>query len=117
MGSPTSPPQYRDQVRVLAVAAEKRSPVLPDAPTFKELGYDLVEGAYRGVSAPPGTPNEIVKALADAFDKVNRNPEFVKKMQEMAFDLEFMGPEEYQKFVADRQVYYAKLLKDVGAIK
>ena len=109
--------QYRDQMRVLAVAAEKRSPALPDAPTFKELGYDLVEGAYRGVSAPPGTPDEIVKALADAFDKVNRNPEFVKKMHEMAFDLEFMGPEEYHKFVADRQAYYAKLLKDMGVIK
>ncbi|MCR4402865.1 MAG: tripartite tricarboxylate transporter substrate binding protein [Firmicutes bacterium] len=109
--------QYKDQMRVLAVAAEKRSAVLPDAPTFRELGYDIVEGAYRGVSVPPNTPDDIVKILADAFDKVNRNTDFQKKMQEMAFDLEFMGPEEYEKFVQSRRPYYEKLLKDLGVLK
>ena len=105
--------QQLDKFRILAVAAPKRSAVFPDAPTFRELGYDIVEGAYRGVSVPPNTPDDIVRILADAFDKVNRNSEFAKKMAELAFDLEFMGPEEYTKFIQTRKAYYVDLLKDM----
>ena len=105
--------QQLDKFRILAVAAPKRSAVFPDAPTFQELGYDIVEGAYRGVSVPPNTPENIVKIVADAFEKVNKNPEFAKKMAELAFDLEFMGPAEYTKFIQTRKAYYTDLLKDM----
>jgi len=105
--------QQLDKFRILAVAAPKRSAVFPDAPTFRELGYDIVEGAYRGVSVPPNTPENVVKIIADAFEKVNRNPEFAKKMAELAFDLEFMGPAEYTKFIHTRKAYYMDLLKDM----
>ncbi len=44
--------QLGDQVRCLAVAMEKRHPKLPNCPTFKEQGFDLVGGAYRGVAVP-----------------------------------------------------------------
>jgi tripartite-type tricarboxylate transporter receptor subunit TctC len=63
--------QMSDEVRVLAVAAEERVPSMPDAPTFRELGYDIVGGAYRGVAAPAGTPPEIVEQLAEVFGEVN----------------------------------------------
>ncbi len=109
----TTAAQQLDKFRILAVAAPKRSAVFPGAPTFRELGYDIVEGAYRGVSVPPNTPDNIVKTLADAFEKVNRNPEFAKKMAELAFDLEFMGPAEYTKFIQTRKAYYIDLLKDM----
>ena len=42
----------RGKVRALAVAMEKRHPLLPDVPTFKELGVDWVDGAFRGVGVP-----------------------------------------------------------------
>ena len=77
--------QHKDRFRALAIASEVRMEVLPDVPTFKELGYDVVEGAYRGVAAPPGTPDEIVKILADAFEKVMKDPEVKKKMDANAF--------------------------------
>jgi tripartite-type tricarboxylate transporter receptor subunit TctC len=48
-------------MRTLAVATDERLDVLPDVPTFKELGYDIVGGAYRGVAVPKGTPPEVVK--------------------------------------------------------
>ncbi|MEO1143626.1 MAG: tripartite tricarboxylate transporter substrate binding protein, partial [Pseudomonadota bacterium] len=41
-----------DAVRMLAVAMEVRHPLFPDVPTFKELGYDMVGGAYRGIALP-----------------------------------------------------------------
>jgi tripartite-type tricarboxylate transporter receptor subunit TctC len=63
--------QMGDDVRVLAVAAEERLDVLPDTPTFRELGYDIVGGTYRGVAAPKGTPAERVEMLADLFTEMN----------------------------------------------
>src|SRR6056297_2089491 len=67
------------QMRILAVMAEERYPDLPDTPTFKELGYNVVSGSSRGLSCVPGTPDEIVQILADAAKKAAANPEFVEK--------------------------------------
>lgn len=71
--------QMPEQVRVLAVAAEERVSTLPDVPTFRELGYDIVGGAYRGVAAPKGTPPEIVARLAEVFAETN---ELIRERQE-----------------------------------
>ncbi|CAN5651811.1 tripartite tricarboxylate transporter substrate binding protein [soil metagenome] len=80
MTNSTAGVELGDEVRILAVAAEERVPALPDAPTFRELGYDIVGGAYRGVAAPTGTPPEIIEALADAFGRVN---EIIGEQQEL----------------------------------
>lgn len=115
IGHPTHAVELKDQVRVLAVASEERSKALPDVPTFKELGYDgVIEGSFRGVAAPPGTPKEIVHKLATAFKKANDDPEFRKKMTEMGFDLLWRGPEEYTQWIQKRTTYYQNLLRDFG---
>jgi len=115
VGHPTHAVTLGDQVRVLAIASLERSKVLPDVPTFKELGYgDIVEGSFRGVAAPPGTPKEIVERLASAFKKINLNPEFRKKMTSLGFDLLWWGPEEYKAKIKQRQEFYKKLLADFG---
>jgi tripartite-type tricarboxylate transporter receptor subunit TctC len=109
--------QYKGKFRALAVADDKRLDVLPDVPTFKELGYDIVEGAYRGVAAPPGTPDEVVKVLADAFDKVMKDPEVRKKMDANAFKTEFLGPEASLALVKKKMVEYEEIMKELGRIK
>ncbi|MCL1629759.1 tripartite tricarboxylate transporter substrate binding protein [Roseibaca sp. V10] len=63
--------QMVDDVRTLAVASEERLDVLPDTPTFRELGYDIVGGTYRGVAAPKGTPADRVEMLANLFTEMN----------------------------------------------
>jgi tripartite-type tricarboxylate transporter receptor subunit TctC len=109
--------QYKGKFRALAIASEERMEVLPDVPTFKEQGYDVVEGAYRGVAAPPGTPDEIVKVLADAFEKVMKDPEVKKKMDQNAFKTEFLGPEASLALVKKKMVEYEQIMKDLGRIK
>lgn len=106
--------QYGDQIRVLAVASDKRVASLPDVPTFKELGYNLVEGAYRGAAVPVNTPDSVKKVLAVAFDKINHDPAFVKKMEAAGFKLEFYGPEESEQLVADKVKIYTPLVKELG---
>jgi tripartite-type tricarboxylate transporter receptor subunit TctC len=109
--------QYAGKFRALAIASEERMDVLADVPTFKELGYNIVEGAYRGVAAPPGTPDDVVKVLAEAFDKVMKDPEVKKKMDQNGFKTEFMGPEASLDLVKKKMVEYEVIMKELGRIK
>ena len=109
--------QYKDKFRPLAIMSEERMAILPDVPTFKELGFDIVEGAYRGVAAPPGTPDDRVKYLADTFDKVMKDPEVVKKMDENGFKIEAMGPEAATTFVKKKIEEYKVILTEMGLIR
>ena len=102
--------QLGDQVRAIAVATEERMPGLPDVPTFAEQGYELVDGAYRGVSVPKETPDEIVEKLADAIEQVNQDPELIKAFEEQAFVLENYGPEEAAELTEERTAVYEDLL-------
>jgi tripartite-type tricarboxylate transporter receptor subunit TctC len=64
-------PQIRGgKVRPLAVTATHRSALLPDVPTFQELGIDLQASAWWGLYAPAGTPAPIVAKLNASLDKV-----------------------------------------------
>ena len=102
--------QLGDQVRAIAVATEERMPGLPDVPTFTEQGHELVDGAYRGISVPKETPDDIVQKLADAFKTVNEDPELVKAFEEQAFVLENYGPEEAAALTEERTAVYEDLL-------
>jgi tripartite-type tricarboxylate transporter receptor subunit TctC len=109
--------QYAGKFRALAIASDTRMDALSDVPTFKEQGYDVVEGAYRGVAAPPGTPDDVVKILADAFEKVHKDPEVKKKMDQNGFKTESMGPEASLALVKKKMVEYEVIMKELGRIK
>jgi tripartite-type tricarboxylate transporter receptor subunit TctC len=104
---------HKERMRVLAVAAEERMPALADVPTFKELGYDYVEGAFRGACVPPGTPENIISTLASAFYEVNNNPEFKKRMENMGFYVLDYGPEDSSKLIDEKIVAYKALASDL----
>ena len=74
-----------EKTRLLAVATEKRHPRFPNVPTFKEMGIDLVSGAYRGIAVPKSTPEAVRKKLADMIGKINSDPAFIKKMEDGGF--------------------------------
>lgn len=109
--------QLGDQTRCLAVAMESRHAKLPDCPTFKELGFDLVGGAYRGVAVPKSTPADVKKALAADLAKVNKDPDFVKKMEDNGFALINIGPDEMAAFDAQMKQRYSTLAKEMGIVK
>ena len=95
--------QLGDQVRCLGVAMEQRHPKLPDCPTFKEQGFDLVGGAYRGVAVPKSTPADVQAKLADILAKINADPAFIKQMEEGGFAMLNIGPDKMKSFRADMQ--------------
>ena len=109
--------QLGAKVRCLAVAMEQRHPKLPDCPTFKEQGFDLVGGAYRGVAVPKSTPAPVQARLAELLAKVNADPEFVRKMEEGGFALMNVGPAEMPAFMAQIKGRYEALAKEMGIVR
>jgi tripartite-type tricarboxylate transporter receptor subunit TctC len=109
--------QLGKQVRCLAVAMEKRHPALPDCPTFKEQGFDLVSGAYRGIAVPNSTPKERQKEVSDLIGKINKDPAFIKSMEEKGFAMVDVGLEEMPKFMAERQKEYEAIAREMGITK
>lgn len=106
-----------DALRVLAVASEERVPSMPDVPTFKELGYDMVGGAYRGIAVPNSTPEDIRQQLSDALGEVNSDPDFVQKMEDAGFVLIDVPYDEMESFMAERREQYQAVAEQMGIAK
>jgi tripartite-type tricarboxylate transporter receptor subunit TctC len=73
------------KVKALAVSAAKRSPVLPDVPTFAEVGWGDYPGqGWWGLAAPKGTPPEIIAKLSSVFEKQFSDPKFMTFLDKQA---------------------------------
>jgi tripartite-type tricarboxylate transporter receptor subunit TctC len=106
--------QLGDQVRCLGVAMEARHPKLPSCPTFKEQGYNLVGGAYRGVAVPKSTPADIQAKLAGILARINADPDFIQKMEEGGFAMLNVGPDKMAAFQGEIKARYEALAKEMG---
>lgn len=102
--------EMADSVKVLAVASEERVKALPDAPTFKEQGYDIVGGAYRGVAVPKGTPDEVVETLEEAFAEANRR--IAEKQEPLGFVMEYITDDEIGEVITMLRDAYGPILED-----
>jgi tripartite-type tricarboxylate transporter receptor subunit TctC len=98
----------KDKVRPLAVAMDHRHPLMPDVPTFKELGVDWVDGAYRGIGVPKSTPPEARKRLSDLWRALNNDPEMKELAAKSGFELINVGVEEMDGFMATKTKLYTE---------
>jgi len=110
----TSAMNQGDALRMLAVASEKRMPAFPDVPTFKELGFNIVGGAYRGVAVPASTPEDIRKRISDIVAEINADPDFIKKMEDGGFVLTDITYDKMPDFIARMKAEYAEGAKALG---
>jgi tripartite-type tricarboxylate transporter receptor subunit TctC len=109
--------KHSEQARLLAVAMEARHPKFPDVPTFKELGFDLVSGAYRGIAVPKSTPEAVRVKLSEMIGEINADPEFRKRMENdgMALlDVDYVG---MNAFMEEMKVVYGKAAREAGIVK
>ena len=98
----------KGRVRPLAVAMDKRHPLMPDVPTFKELGVDWVDGAYRGIGVPKSTPPEARKRMSDLWRALNNDAEMKELAAKSGFELVNVGVEEMDAFMADKVKLYTE---------
>ena len=106
-----------DAVRMLAVAMEERHPLFPDVPTFKELGYDMTGGAYRGIALPNTADAATTKLWSDMIGEINNDPAFRQQMLDGGFALLDVDADGMADFMEARVEEYLNDAREAGLIK
>jgi tripartite-type tricarboxylate transporter receptor subunit TctC len=104
------------KLRPIAISSAKRSPLLPDVPTFAEAGLPGVESyAWYGFFARAGTPKDVIGKLNATAMKVLKGADFQNVYRETGG--EFVGdtPENFARFIAAEGTKWSKVVKDSGA--
>ena len=104
----------KGRVRALAIAMDKRHPLLPDVPTFKELGIDWVDGAYRGIGVPKGTPPDVRKRVSDLWAALNADPEMKALADKSGFELINVGVDQMDGFMKEKIKVYTEGAANLG---
>ena len=106
-------PQYRaKQVKALGISSDKRYPSVPEIPTFKEQGIDLVTTEWYGLLAPAGTPPEIVNKLNAEVRKILSQPGLGERLT--AIELVSSTPDELDKFIRSEMIRWTPLVHQLG---
>jgi tripartite-type tricarboxylate transporter receptor subunit TctC len=105
------------QLKAFGIAAEKRSDQLPDLPTLKEQGLDLVYSLKRGIVVPKGTPSDKIDYWAAAFKKASEDPELLKQMQAKGTGVDWVGPADYAKWFEKTYKDHEKVAIKIGMFK
>ena len=98
----------------LAIASPERNPQLPDVPTFREQGYDIVIENWVGLSGPAGMDPETTKTIHDTVLAVFANPEVQTRLTELGITHTAMSTEEYTALVAELIDVWAPLIEAAG---
>jgi tripartite-type tricarboxylate transporter receptor subunit TctC len=107
----------KGKMRALAVAMDKRHPLLPDTPTFRELGVNWVDGAFRGIGMPKSAPAEVRKRMSDLWAALNNDPEMKELAAKSGFELVNVGVEQMDVFMKERIRVYTGVAKQMGLAK
>lgn len=101
------PYRANGKIKVLATTGARRSPFMPDVPTFAELGFQgMVLNEQFGVFAPAKTPESSVSKLSAAILVAVKQPEFIRRVGELGYTTLPMSPQEFSaKLQADRSAW------------
>jgi len=103
------------KIKGMAVAAKKRSAMVPDLPTFAEAGLPGFEtGNWIGISAPAGTPPAIVEKLNKAIAEVVKMPEVQQALAKRGATSDDMTSAEFAKYIDDETETWGKVIKAKG---
>lgn len=103
------------QVRPLAIAANKRSSLLPDVPTMAEAGMaDFNTPLWFGVLAPAGTPRPVIEKLGAAARQAMHAPQAVDALYKQGFEPEDLGPDEFAAFIRSETDRWSKVAQGAG---
>lgn len=104
------------KVKPIAISSAKRSPLLPDVPTFAEAGLPQIESyAWYGLFAPANTPKDVIAKINAEAVKVMKEPGFAKIRADTGSDFVGDTPENFAKFVHAEAARWSKVVKDSGA--
>ncbi len=117
--SPLVPQVQQGQLRVLALTGRQRSPILPDVPTFKELGIDMTMTQWYGLAAPAGTPPAVIKVLSEHLSRALADPTVQNTIRKDAAMERDLPTDQFRQYIIEDIANYRKaatpdLLKQIG---
>jgi tripartite-type tricarboxylate transporter receptor subunit TctC len=105
------------QLKFLAIATEKRSAEMPNVPTLKELGVNVVYDVSRGVMVPKGTPADVQAKLESACLAAVKEPAFEDAMKKQATEVRTLGRKAYAEWLKTNDELNKNVTKDLGLFK
>ena len=105
------------KMRALAAWSDKRLALMPDVPTFKELGYDAEFYIWAGVFAPAATPQPVLLRLREAVRTAVNDPDFKAAMDKVATPISYLDAPEFQKFWDTDAKRLAIALEKIGKVE
>src|SRR5215813_3839783 len=110
------PSKKAGTVRVLAVTGAKRSPFLPDVPTMREQGHDVVVETWLGAFVPARTPAEAVGALSEAIGAAARSPEMTESLARFGNEPTFQPPDIFAATIRADTARWAAVVRASGFV-
>src|SRR5262245_5418940 len=109
----------KGDVRALAVSGPRRVALLPNVPTFAELGLPMPEvdaGAWFGLLAPAGVPADVVATLNDAFNAALQDADVRTALTNMGLEPRGTTPEEFAAFIRDEMRRWPPIFQRAGIV-
>jgi tripartite-type tricarboxylate transporter receptor subunit TctC len=101
-----------DKIRPLAITSKKRSPLLPNVPSFAELGYSKVEVLnWQGLIAPKGTPKAIIDKLNAAANEALKDPQLRELMLSQGNEIGGGTPAEFASLIKAESTKWSAVVK------
>lgn len=105
------------QVRILAITAEERMKDLPDVPTVRELGYDVIFANWRGFFGAPGLPEDMAKAYAELLEKMYDTPEWETVRSRNGWSNLYKAGPDFYSFLEDQEKIIGGLMRELGFLE
>jgi tripartite-type tricarboxylate transporter receptor subunit TctC len=104
------------KMRALAHWGEGRLALLPDVPSFKELGVPITYSQWSGIFVPAGTPPDVVAKLREAARAATRDERTIQVMTTAGTAFQFQDAPEFDRFVKDDASTMLKVVKQIGRV-
>src|SRR5262249_53076594 len=105
------------QLKFIAIASEQRDPEIPNVPTLKELGLNIVYEVVRGLVVPKGTPAPVRAKLVEACGKATSEQAFKDAMKLQGTRVAFLDSAKYAAFLDKIDAENKTIMTDLGLIK
>jgi len=101
------------RVKMLGVISPQRNPALPDIPTMREQGLDMVVGSWQGLFVPKGTPQPVVNKLYKVGIDMMKDPLVIKRLGDSGITIVISkSPSDFVAFVKSETERFGKVIKD-----
>lgn len=99
------------KVRILGIAADKRSPAMPDVPTFDELGVKMPTDNFVGVYAPATMKPELLRQVVEATRRMLQSPQVVERLNATGMTASYASPDEMRSIVGKATAFWGEQVR------